>query len=94
MGVWDFFIDLFAQAMKDLADKTEIELYVINKVREMRLEKGISQADLAHKLDLSVGFIGNVESVRYRAKYNLNHLNKLAKIFECSFADFFPKNPI
>jgi len=74
--------------------KSEIELFVINKVREMRIKLNISQADLAHKLDLSVGFIGHVESLKHRAKYNLNHINKLAKIFNCSFQDFFPEAPI
>lgn len=70
--------------------KTEIELYVVNKVREFRLEKGISQAKLALALDLSVGFIGHIESPVFAAKYNLNHLNELAKIFGCSIKDFFP----
>ena len=74
--------------------KSEIELFIINRVREMRINLNISQADLAHKLELSVGFIGHVESSKHRAKYNLNHINKLAKIFNCSFQDFFPDNPI
>lgn len=73
--------------------KSEIELYVIYKVKSMREEKGISQAQLAHLLDLSIGFIGHIESPRYAAKYNLNHINKLAKIFSCSPRDFLPDNP-
>lgn len=74
--------------------KSEIEFYVISKVREMRLAANISQADLALKLNLSVSFIGNIESPKFRAKYNLNHLNKLAKIFNCSPKDFFPDTPL
>lgn len=73
--------------------KSEIELYVINKVREMRVAKNISQADLALKLNLSVGFLGHIESPKFRAKYNLNHLNELAKIFDCSIKDFMPDMP-
>jgi len=80
--------------MENSSRTTEIELYIINRVKEMRVEKGMSQAKLAHELDVSVGFVGHVENIKHRAKYNLNHLNKLAKIFECSFADFFPKSPI
>jgi len=37
-----------------------IEQYVINKVKEIRVSKGISQAKLAHMIELSVGFVGNV----------------------------------
>ncbi|MFC4210856.1 helix-turn-helix domain-containing protein [Pedobacter lithocola] len=74
--------------------KSEIDIYVINKVRELRTVAGISQADLALALDLSVGFIGHIESTKYRAKYNLSHLNKLAKILGCSIKDFLPDLPI
>ncbi|MBB6273144.1 transcriptional regulator with XRE-family HTH domain [Pedobacter cryoconitis] len=79
--------------MAKAVSKSEIELYVINRVREIRIHQKISQADLAIKLDLSVGFIGHVESPNHRAKYNLNHINKLAKIFDCPFQDFFPSTP-
>lgn len=73
---------------------TDIEQYVIDKVKEKRLKLKISQAHLAQLLDVSEGFIGNVESPNYRAKYNLNLLNDLAKIFECSPRDFLPKKPL
>ena len=74
--------------------KSEIELYVINRAREMRMKANISQAQLALELDLSVGFIGHIESPNKNAKYNLNHINKLAKIFKCSVKDFFPDDPL
>jgi transcriptional regulator with XRE-family HTH domain len=73
--------------------KSEIELYVINKVKELRIKAGLSQADLAIELDLSVGFIGHVESPKKVAKYNLNHINKLAKVLSCSPQDLLPKEP-
>ncbi len=71
-----------------------IEQYVIDTVKAKRIEKGYSQKELAYMLDVSVGFIGDVENPKYRAKYNLNHLNELAKIFECSPKDFLPDNPV
>ncbi|WP_119080144.1 helix-turn-helix transcriptional regulator [Chitinophaga alhagiae] len=71
-----------------------IEQYVIDTVKAKRIEKDYSQKDLAYMLDVSVGFIGDVENPKYRAKYNLNHLNELAKIFECSPKDFLPDRHI
>ena len=76
------------------ANKTEIELFIIDRVKEMRVTAGLSQAQLAIQMDISIGFVGNVESPNHRAKYNLNHLNTLAKVFNCSFADFFPEKPL
>lgn len=71
--------------------KSDIDLFVINKIKEKRLEKNLSQADLAFELGLSVGFIGKVESPRYAAHYNIKHLNQLARVLECSPQDFLPK---
>lgn len=74
-------------------DLEPIEQYVIDTVRKIRMEKGISQKDLAYMLNLSVGFIGDVESSKSRAKYNISHLNKLADVLECSPKDFLPDVP-
>jgi len=74
-----------------LQKKSKIELFVIQKVKDCREKEGLTQADLAFKLDVSLGFIGQVESSNYPAKYNLNHLNKLAEIFKCSPQDFLPR---
>ena len=73
---------------------SSVEQYVIDKVREKRIEKGWSQKDLAYEIDLSISFIGDVESPKTRAKYNLNHINILAKVFECSPKDFIPELPM
>lgn len=74
--------------------KSKIDQYVVNKVKERRLEKNISQADLALELGMSVGFIGKVESENYPSHYNIKHLNSLAKILECSPQDFLPKKSL
>lgn len=72
---------------------TKIEQYIIDTVREKRMERGMSQRELAYSLGLSVGFIGDIENPNFRAKYNLNHINELAKIFDCSPKDFLPEQP-
>ncbi len=73
---------------------TDIENYVINKVKLLRIEKGISQSELAYLLGISSGFIGKVESVNSHSKYNLNHINKLSKIFDISPKEFLPNQSI
>lgn len=77
--------------MQRASVNTEIEQYVIDKVKEIRTSKGISQAKLAHLIELSVGFIGNVENPKHIAKYNLNHLNRISKELNISFKAFFPE---
>lgn len=73
--------------------KSKIDQYVINQVKDKRVENNLSQADLAFELEMSVGFIGKVESSKYSSHYNLKHLNLLAKILKCSPQDFLPKKP-
>lgn len=75
------------------ADTSPIEQFVIDRIREMRKEKGISQRELSSLTELSIGFIGDVESPKSRAKYNLNHINDIAKALECSPKDFLPDEP-
>ena len=71
--------------------KTEIELFIINKVRELREREAIGQKKLSMELKLSSSYVGNAENPYNKAKYNLNHLNELAKIFDVPFSYFFPE---
>ena len=71
-----------------------IDKYVIDKVREKRIAKGLSQYDLALQLDMNKSFISLVESGKYGKKYNVSQLNEIAKILECSPKDFQPKQPL
>lgn len=70
--------------------KTDIEQFVSDRVKEIRIAKGISQEDIASILDTSRGFVGQLESRNYVTKYNLNHLNLLANELGVSMKDFFP----
>lgn len=71
----------------------KIELHIIAQVRKMREARGMSQMELSLKLGKAVGFIGDIEAPSKKAKYNIKHLNEIAKIFECSPKDFWPEKP-
>jgi len=73
---------------------SNIELYVIDRVRNIRTEKNISQLELADKIGVSSGFIGQIESLKYNAKYNLNHVNKIAEVLEISPKDLLPEKSL
>jgi transcriptional regulator with XRE-family HTH domain len=77
-----------------MGELTKIEQYVVGKVKDMREEYGLTQIVLSQKLNMSDSFVGHVETPKRRAKYNLNHLNALAKIFKCSPKDFMPEKPL
>ena len=68
--------------------RTETDLYVIEKVKEIRIKQGFTQEALSFALN----FI-NVREAGPK-KYNVEHLNQIAKILKCSARDFLPEKPI
>ena len=79
------------QAIKKVS---ALDQYVIDQVKAIRKQKGVSQASLSGDLNYSYGFIAQVESKVTPAHYNISHLNQIAKILKCSLYDFFPKDPV
>lgn len=73
---------------------SEIDLYVINKVRELRVPQHLSQVKLSILMGLAEGAIGKIENPKERAKYNIRHINLLAKALKCSPKDFLPEKPL
>lgn len=88
-GVFNYFS--IAALMTELS---KIDRYVIAKVREKREFLKISQIELSQKLEMTDSFVGHVETPKRRAKYNLQHINLLAKIFKCSPKDFLPEKSL
>lgn len=73
--------------------KTNIELEIIKRTVEIRKKK-FTQREIAELLNVSAGYIGQVESKNSSSMYTYNQLNELAKILECSPRDFIPLNPL
>ena len=63
--------------------KTEIDLYVIAKVREYRLKAKHTQESLSYTLGYTRTFISNFENGP-----------KIAKVLKCSPKDFLPQDPL
>jgi transcriptional regulator with XRE-family HTH domain len=73
------------------AGKSKFDLLVIDLVKTKRDNNGLSQEDIARFLDVDRSYIGHIESPYTKAKYNLNHLNRLAFEMGCSPKDFLPE---
>ena len=69
-------------------DKEELARYIGNKIKEMRVNQGKTQEELALMLDTTKQSIGRYEKGLRRANQDL--LFELADIFDCSINDFFP----
>lgn len=82
---------LFASKM---SLKSAMHQYTIDRVKEKREALNISQGSLSQSLGYADGFVGHCENPKRRDKYNLDHINKLAKFFNCSPRDFVPEKPI
>ncbi|MBS1565327.1 MAG: XRE family transcriptional regulator [Bacteroidetes bacterium] len=71
-----------------------IDQCIIDFIRLERMARNISQADLANMLQLSRSFISSAESPDLRAKYNVQHINILARLWKISPRDFLPEQAV
>ncbi len=77
--------------------RSPIEQYTIDRIREIRIAKNKSQADIAYGIGFeSTAYVGEIESSNPENSeaYNIDHLNAIAKVLECSPKDFWPEKPI
>lgn len=74
--------------------KSLIEFEIVNLVRKKRKDLNISQAKIASLIDVSAGYIGQIEMKNSGSMYSYDQLNKLAVFFNCSPKEFLPDAPI
>lgn len=72
--------------------KSAIELYV-SKIKEYQLAHKGSLRYLADCMNASHTFIKNIEDLESDKAYNLDHINLLAKVFECKISDLLQPIP-
>lgn len=70
-------------------EKTELQLKVINIIRELRLANKLSQAGFADIIGVSYGLVGNIESTKFRHKYTIEQLKKATDYFGFPFQELF-----
>lgn len=76
------------------ASLDDIERYIISRIKEIRESKGISQTSLSLTIGKGTSFISDIEAPSKKAKYNIVHLNLIAKALGCSPKDLWPEKSI
>jgi len=77
--------------MSENVKLSAIEQHVVDFVIELRTKHNLKQEDIATIIGSKRSFVTNVESRKNRAKYNLNHIDRMADHFGLSPKDFLPE---
>ena len=65
---------------------------VIQSIKKLRIEHGISQAKLSEILSISRGQIGNIENPNYSHKYTLKQIDTICKHLDYPIEKIFIPN--
>ena len=76
--------------MPSTTNISAIEQHVVDFVTKLRIKNQLTQADIAAIIGAGRSFVNKVEDKKERAKYNLNHIDKLADHFGMSPQEFLP----
>lgn len=61
--------------------KTEYQQQIIAKLKQKREELGYSQAEIAKKLAISAGQLGNIEGYNRNHKYTISQILSLCELY-------------
>lgn len=80
----------------DIVTKSELNDYFVTistNIKRIRIENNLSQLEVALSIgQKSSGFYANAENYSHNKKFNLEHLCKLAKLFNVNVVEFFVDN--
>jgi len=74
--------------------KSKFELEIVAKSISIRVKHGKSQAYIAMILNVTEGYIGQVESPNFPAMYTHDQINAIALDLGCSPKDFYPDQAV
>src|SRR3954462_2755268 len=72
--------------------KSDFELAIVDLVRQKRRENKLTQENIAICLNVTPGYIGQIESLTEPSMYTHDQLNILAIEMDCSPKDFYPEH--
>ena len=73
----------------------EIDFRIIRRLREARILCGKTQLLLAQDINVSEGFIGNLENLKQPKKLNLNLIHKITEGLNLkSYSDLLPQEVV
>ena len=71
---------------------SEFDFWIMENIRKERIKAGIDQVELAQKLGVSEGYIGNIENPKNKAKANTRMISRIAAALKLdSYSRLFPK---
>ncbi|WP_339653977.1 helix-turn-helix transcriptional regulator [uncultured Salegentibacter sp.] len=72
---------------------SRLDYEIINRVRKLRKQNGISQRELSELMYLSKSFVGKVEALGQPDKYSIRHLTLIAKALKLkSLYEILPRS--
>lgn len=71
--------------------KSKFELEIVDLVRQKRRDNKLTQENIATCLNVTPGYIGQIESANEPSMYTHDQLNVLAIEMDCSPKDFYPE---
>lgn len=74
--------------------KTPIQLFVSQRVRELREELALTQEQFSEKINCSRGYFADRENPNTGIAFNLETINTIAKKFNVSPHFFIPKKAL
>lgn len=72
--------------------KSEYQNYIINRIRQLREERGYTQGKVASIIGISNGQMGNIESHKTSHKYTLAHIQRICREFKLPIEQVFLEN--
>ena len=72
----------------DISDSMVLYILVGKRVRQLRLQKKLTQEQLAERADISTSFLGHIE--RGSRKLSLDSFCRIARALDCTANDLLP----
>lgn len=80
--------------MEDINYNTNIYLTISQNIKKYRKIKGITQAELAEKVDLSHEFIRRIESKKGQKTFSVDTIYRIAKALDIDVNKLFEENKV